>query len=231
MKPWILIVACLLGGPDGFGQEHELLVGASLGMNLSVARSPEMDGPGAQPKGGWSAAALAQYSLSPRLNLTAQLGGFVERNASHTYILPAGFDAKFVWKYSWIEATAMGSYRLFSAERFNIYGGTGFTTRRVLKASMERHFTQTSGSTSTQVDLYEEMNKWNYLIPLQAGVNFRMPGVGVMQVGTEFQWGIRDRFAPTPQAPDGDFDYGDGMPNGKFCSLSLKVSYLIPVDE
>jgi hypothetical protein len=223
MKAAALLLVSVLATNCAFGQEHKFQIGGSLGGNISLSHDRfNMTGINRQLQVGGSAAAIALYSMSPRVNLTGRMGGLVERfgttrNTESTYL---DYD----WEYSWAEVTGIVSYLTVVKEKFDLFTGIGFTARRLLEAKLSGELVSSNGNRADFSDhsVYGQTNTWNYLLPIQAGLNFHRASGSSIQTSLEAQIGLRNRSYYPGSA-------NDVLPNEKLLGVSLKVAYLFQI--
>ena len=223
MKAVALLLVSLLAANNAFGQEHTFQIGGSVGGNVGLSHDRfNMTDVNRQLQVGGSAAAIALCSMSPRVNLTGQLGGLVERFGTTRNTESAYLD--YDWKYSWAEATGVVSYLPVVNEKFDVFTGIGFTTRRLLKATLNGEAIASNGNRADFSDfsVYSQTNTWNYLLPVQAGLNFHLASGNSIHTVAEVQVGLRDR-RNYPGSGN------EMLPNEKLLGVSLKAAYLFKI--
>lgn len=219
-------------GPPGDtpSRQRVFQVGASLGTNFSGLRGRRYY-PGAEirPQLGLSAGGMVSFQPVERLRLTGLIGGMSERYRTKGAV-------RREYNHEWAEATATFSYLLpVSRKEFDVFAGTGFTARRIMKATSGGEITFSNGSTReipTRSRL-RWINKWTYLLPFTVGTTLNLSSGGSLLIGLEYQLGLRERFARmSPVSAGTTYDQiNDDQISEMIYSVCLKVAFLLSVSS
>jgi hypothetical protein len=186
---------------------------------------------------GWNAGMIGQFDLGGHWLVQGQLGCLIERNIDSwdDYDLagePSTASHSVQSRRSWLEFSSMAAFHPQLRNKVGVLVGIGFSTRLLMRAStmatLDPGFHQ--GTNYGTVDMTKYLYRWNYGLPLQLGMDFKIGDHKVAWL-LEYQVPLRNLYKPATFNPDLAFDYSWVPADEKYHSITLRLTYMIPIKK
>jgi hypothetical protein len=223
MRTPLLILLCCIATAGAQAQGPRYHLGALLGVNAPTNDFGL----------GWNAGMIGQLDCGKRMILQGQIGEVLERNSSSgNFFADDPYTTYSVQsRRSWIELSTLAVFHPQIRSNVGLLLGIGVSTRLLMHAStkgtLDRSQTH-QGTTSGTADMTDRIYRWNYGLPLQLGMDFKIGNQKIAWL-FEYQLPLRNLYKPITSDPNGGFDYSWTSSSVKYNSLTLKVAYLLPI--
>jgi hypothetical protein len=225
MRTRFLMLLCCLASAGAQGQMPRYHIGALAGIN---ATTTDFDL-------GWNAGLIGQLDFGKHWMLQGQFGEVVDRNSSNDNFFPDDPYSTYSLqsRRTWIELSTLAAFHPQIRSNVGLLFGIGISTRLLMRASTKGTLNLSlshKGTTSGTVDVTNYLHRWNYALPLQMGMDFKM---GTQKVAwlLEYNLPLRNLYKPVTTDPNTAFDYSWTSNNVRYHSLTLKLAYMLPIGK